>query len=141
MRPVSRGALRCYAGQRRLGTGEGLWVRGPAGRYALRLVARDRARRISTARRLVRVDAPALTLTRVAYDRQVAAGARRLTVTIATSIPATVTAAGRAYAVGPRAKRLRIALPARPAHGRVGVPVSIRGGGQRRSGRLVVVRR
>ena len=140
LRLLNAKSLTWFAGRRRLGTGERLSVRLPAGRHVLRLVARDRSGRTATARRTVRVAGPVLRLDRLSYDRTLKKGARFVSVTIATSVRATASAGGRRFAVGPTPRVVRIALPRRPATGRVGVAVTIRGAGAVLRGRVTVFR-
>jgi hypothetical protein len=52
-------------------------------------------------------------------------------VTVATSTAATLRAGGRSFAVGPRARRLTIALPAKPATGVLKVKLSVTARGPR----------
>jgi hypothetical protein len=89
-------ALTWFAGSRRLGTGERLMAKLPAGRIRLRLRARDRGRVAFAVRRLV-VTPFALQLTTLRVPDRVAARASRVAVTLATTIPATLRAGGRNF--------------------------------------------
>lgn len=109
-------ALTWFAGTKRLGTGERLRVTLPAGRTAVRLVVKDKQGRTTTAKRTVRLDPAALEL-KTLRAASVKAGARRVTVTVATNIPATLRAGGVSVRVGPKARKVRLALPAKPALG------------------------
>lgn len=134
-------ALTWFAGTRRLGTGERLRVRLPAGRTVVRLVVRDARGRRDTASQTVRVEPRALEL-QTMRAAPVAKGARRLTVSVATSVPANLLAGGRTVRVGPKVRRVRLALPAAPAVGLVRVPVRLTpvGGGQALRTTLIVLR-
>lgn len=79
-------SLTWMAGSRRLGTGERLQVRLPAGRYTLALVARDSHGRTTTVRRPLRVDPPALEL-RTLRATAVRVGARSAQPTISSDSP------------------------------------------------------
>ncbi len=134
-------ALTWFAGSRRLGTGERLRVRLPAGRVAVRLVVRDASGRQDTASKTVTVEPLALEL-RTLRAASVAKGARRVTVSVATSVPANLRAGGRTVRVGPKVRRVRLSLPATPAVGLVRVPVRLApvGGGQALRTTLVILR-
>jgi hypothetical protein len=110
-------ALTWFAGRRRLGTGNALGVRLHPGRVTLRLAARDRTGRRVVRSLAVRVEARRQRLVTFAFPRVVRAGARTVTGRIATAAAATFAAAGRRYAVGPRARRVVLALPRRPRAG------------------------
>ena len=109
-------ALTWFAGTNRLGTGERLLAKLPAGRITLRLRASDRGRVTYADRRLL-VTPVALQLTSLRVPDRVAARASRVAVTVATTVPATVRAHGRRFRVGSRARRIPIPLPSRPRTG------------------------
>jgi hypothetical protein len=111
LRAVAGRDLTWYAGRTPLGHGETLNTTLPAGRYALALVARDGGGRAGRASVKVRVERAPLRLLKLAYVGRVAGHARRLTVQIAASEPATLRAAGRVYRVGPVARTVVLALP------------------------------
>jgi hypothetical protein len=134
-------ALSWYAGRRLLGHGQRLTVRLPAGRYALRLAARDRTGRASTARLRVRVERPPLRIARIEYRQRLGRRARTLTVSIAASEPAVLSAAGRRYRVGAHARRIGLPLPRRPRTGALRIRcVLSAAGGRHVRGTIVVVR-
>ncbi len=109
-------ALTWFAGRERLGTGERVRVRLPGGRTTLRLVARDTLGRETTVKRTTRVDPVALEL-RTLRAARVKPKARRVVVTVATNVPAVLRLGGVAVKVGPKARRVTLPLPARPAVG------------------------
>jgi hypothetical protein len=109
--------LTWFAGASRLGTGPKLRVALPPGTTRLRLVARDATGSTATTTRTVAVAPVALTLRRASAPTRVRPGARRVTVTVATSVPATVRVGGRRFRVGPRAVKLRVPLPRAPKRG------------------------
>jgi hypothetical protein len=134
-------ALTWYAGAKRLGFGERLKARLPAGRTTVRLVVRDGNGRETTARRALRVDPVALEL-RTLRASAAKTGARRVTVTVATNVAATLRGGGVSVRVGPKARTLRLALPAKPATGllRLSLRLTPAGGGTALRPVLVVLR-
>ena len=140
-RALTGRSLTWYAGRTRLGSGERLRVRLPAGRYTLRLVARDRDRRTGAAVRPVRIGHAPLAVTRIEYVRAVRRATRSVPVMLAASEPATLRVAGARYRVGPKARRVRIALPPRPRSGVVRVGVSLATADGRRVTGALQVRR
>ena len=143
-RRLTRRALTWYAGAKRLGTGERLSARLPAGKVVLRLVARDRHGRTSEARRILRVQRAPLSLSRLRYAERVRAGTRTVSVQVQTSAAGTLRAGARRYAVGPRLRRIAVHLPARPVTGRVNVPFTLTpaapGSGGKTLGTLTILR-
>jgi YVTN family beta-propeller protein len=133
-------ALSWYAGRKRLGTGEKLVVRLPAGRYPLRLRARDRSGRTGTARLRVRVQAEPLRIVKISYPTRIARRTRKLTVTIRTSAPATLRVHGHRFRTGTHA-RLVLPLPRRPAAGVLRIPVKLAASGGRRLTGTIQLRR
>jgi Lactonase, 7-bladed beta-propeller len=127
-------------GRNRLGTGEKLAVRLPAGRYRLRLVARDRVGRTGVASRTVRVRPEPLRITRISYKPRVSRRTRKVVVTIRTSAPATLRARGHRFRIGTRA-RFVLPLPRRPATGVLRIPVTLAASGGRRLTGTIQLRR
>jgi Concanavalin A-like lectin/glucanases superfamily len=129
-RPLKSRTLTWYAGARRLGTGERLRARLPAGRVTLRLVAQDATGRRTTTTRTVRVTPVALEV-RTLQAGAVKAGARKVLVKVATNVPAILRGGGVSAPVGPRALQVRLTLPAKPAVGilRVSLRLTPVGGG------------
>ena len=134
-------ALTWFAGRKRLGSGEQLTVRLPAGRYRLRLVARDRDGRAGVAALKVRVRRDPLRITRIGYKARVSRRTRKLAVTIRTSAPATLRARGRRFRLGARARRVVLPLPRRPAAGVLRIPVTLVASGGRRFTGTIQLRR
>jgi hypothetical protein len=126
-------SLTWFAGRRRLGTGERLSVKLRAGQFRLRLVARDSHGRTSTVRRALRVAAIPLEIVKLSAPN-VKHGAETTTLTVATSVPGTLTIRGHRFATGRRAKRHRITLPTSPKSGVIKLPAQIKA----KSGRRVV---
>ena len=118
-------ALTWFAGHRRLGTGERLTAVLPAGRVALRLVARDAAGRTATATRRLTVQPPDLLLLALAAPERVGAAATVVRVRVATTVAAVLRIRGHRFAVGTRSRVLRLPLPARPYSGVLRVAVSV----------------
>ncbi len=134
-------ALTWFAGKKRLGAGERLRVTLPAGRTTVRLVVKDKLGRTTTAKRTVRVDPVALEL-KTLKAGAVKAGARRVTVTVATNVPATLRAGKTTVRVGPKTRRVRLALAAKPAVGvlRLALRLTPVGGGETLRPALEVLR-
>lgn len=134
-------ALTWYAGTKRLGSGERLKARLPAGRITLRLVVQDGSRRTTTARRVLRIDPVALEL-RTLRAGAAKAGARRVSVTVATNVAATLRGGGINAQVGPKPRTLRLTLPAKPASGLLRLPLRLTpaGGGTALRPVLIVLR-
>jgi hypothetical protein len=137
-------SLTWFAGRRRLGHGERLTVRLPAGAVTLRLVARDSLGRTGSARRRVRVRPAPLRLLALEAPPHVRRGARSVALAVRVSAPATLRAGGRRVRLGTAATRVRLPLPARPKRGllRLSYVVRARGGDARGTikGGLVVLR-
>ncbi|MGI8512254.1 MAG: hypothetical protein ACR2NH_06460, partial [Solirubrobacteraceae bacterium] len=142
-RPLSGRRLTWFAGAKRLGTGAVLRASLPAGTVKLRLQARDRQGRTTNVTRTVRVEPVRLRITRLVAPPRVRAGATTATITLATSVPATLRVGGRAYAVGPKARKLSVKLPSRPRAGLLALTLRIRARGARQApvlGTLAVLR-
>jgi hypothetical protein len=110
-------SLTWFANRHRIGRGERLTTRLPAGASTLRLVARDRSGRRGVARREIHVPAERLRLLRLDAPLTVPRRARKVTVQVAASAPATLRAGGRRYRVRTRAGRIVLPLPRKPARG------------------------
>src|SRR5204863_9361976 len=109
----------------KLGTGARLNVRLPAGRYTLRLVARDARGRRGVAQIGARVPAPRLQLLDIRFAKSVKRGTRSLVVWLRASAPATLRAARRRYRVDAHLRRIVVALPKRPVRGIIRLPVTL----------------
>ena len=107
-------ALTWFAGSRRLGSGEQLSVRLPAGRITLRLVARDSHRHATVVTRRLVVAPVALELVRLRTAAHVGPRAHAVAITLATSVPATLRVGKHRYSVGPHSRTVSIPLPATP---------------------------
>jgi hypothetical protein len=118
-------SLTWFAGERRLGRGATLRASLPAGRVRLRLVARDRQGRTSTAQRSVQVQPVPLEIQRLDAPATVPRRARTLTVAIATSTASRLRIGGRTFRVGPPLRRVTAPLPRRPASGLLRVPLRV----------------
>ena len=126
-RPLAGGRLTWFAGARRLGHGNRLRVKLPAGRILLRLVARDARGRTAIATRRVTVAPPPLQVTSLDVPDKVAHGARRVKARLTTSTPATVTSGGHRYLLGKRRRTIEIALARKPAAGVLTPRITLRG--------------
>jgi len=128
------------AGRRLLGHGLRLSAaRLPAGTTRITLRARDRLGRTARASVRVRVLAATPHLLSLKAPASVARGARSVALRVATTIPATLSIAGRRYAVGRSARRLRVAL--RPGRGDARLRLRISAGGRTSAATLVIPRR
>jgi hypothetical protein len=119
--------LRWYDGRRPIGRGEHVSARGVrAGVRRIRLVARDRTGLAGTAAVTVRVQAvrPAFLLLRA--PRRLTGRARRLTLRVASSVPAVLRAGGRRHRVGRRPRR--VALRIRPGTRDLSLPLVLGSG-------------
>jgi hypothetical protein len=134
-------SLTWYAGRRRLGTGAKLGAKLRAGRFQLRLVARDSHGRTSTVKRTVRVAAVPLEIVKLSAPN-LKHGAKTTKVTVATSVPGTLTIRGHRFATGRRAKRYGITLPSSPKSGVLKLPVQVKAksGGRVIKATLIVLR-
>jgi streptogramin lyase len=143
-RPLRGRALTWYVGQHRLGSGEQLEATLPAGRVVLRLVTRDRDGHQAVLRRTVNVIAAPLQLLRLSSPDVVRHRARTITVRIAASTTATLTAGGRRYHVGRRPRTIVIRLPRSPATGLLTLPIELNASSghapSRAHGTILVVR-
>lgn len=131
--------LQWFAGRTRLGSGSTPSVAGlPAGTRRIRLVATDgRGRRASAAVR-VRVAAATPQFLRLDAPASLPAGARRLTLTVASSVRATLQVGGRRVAVGRAARRVTVRVPAGRAL--LSVPLRLVAGGKAKRLRLAIPR-
>ena len=116
-RSLTGKSLTWFAGSKRLGTGNNLRVALPPGSTRLRLVARDRSGRTGTAAQVLKVAAVGLVVDRVDAPARVKPKVKTVTVTALTSTLASLRIGGRNYAIGPKAKKLKVKLPAKPATG------------------------
>jgi hypothetical protein len=142
-RSLTGKSLTWFAGSRRLGTGGNLRVALPAGTVRLRLVARDRSGRTTTAARTVKVAAVPLVVDRVDAPARVKPKVKTVTVTALTSTAASLRIGGKNYAVGPKAKKLKVKLPAKPATGALKLSYTVRAIGSKQRaqrGTLIVLR-
>ena len=136
-------ALTWFAGSRRLGSGEQLSVRLPAGRVTLRLVARDSHRHATVVTRRLVVAPVALELVRLRTPAHVGPRAHTLAITLATTVPATLRVGKHRYRVGPHSRTVRIPLPARPKTGILQLTVTISANGARQAAlheRIILLR-
>jgi hypothetical protein len=117
-------ALTWYAGSRRLGTGRALMAALPAGRLAVRLVARDAHGRVSVAS--VRLAVTPVPLQILSLRAPATASDSRIQVQLATNEPAILRLGGRTYRVGPRPRRLSVSLPKHPRRGVITLSLTLR---------------
>lgn len=108
-------ALRWYDGRRAIGRGPALSVTGlRPGAHRIRLRA-TQAKRTGTATVVVRVRAVPPAFLRLDAPRSIGRRARSIRLRVASTVRATLTAAGTRYAVSPRARTLTVAV--RPGRG------------------------
>ena len=129
-------ALRWFAGRRALGRGARRAVLLRPGRTDLRLVARDRLGRRSTARLRVRVEPKRLRILRLRFPQVVRAGARRVSGTIRVSGAATLRSRRTTYRLGSRPRRITLALPRSPRAGLVRARFTLNPRGRDTAGRI-----
>ena len=90
--------LSWYSGKRRIARGEIASVAGlTAGRRRIRLVARDRSGRKASASVVVRLDQAQPTFLRLAGPKRIGRRTRRITLRVSSSVPATLSVAGRRF--------------------------------------------
>jgi hypothetical protein len=133
------GKLRWFAGQRPLGRGEQVTARLKAGRTVVRLVAEDRLGRRSTARVTVKVQTQRLRILALRFPQVVDGKARRITGAVRVSAPATLRSGGKTYRLGTKARKVTLALPARPRSGLVRSQFILRARGTDATGRIRAV--
>ncbi len=110
-------ALTWFAGAKRLGTGEKLSARLKPGRVTIRLVAHDRDGRSGVATQKVTIAPVRLQIKTIGTSPRVRRGAKTMKLRIATTVPATLTAAGRRYSVNTKTRTVAIRLPSKPKTG------------------------
>jgi streptogramin lyase len=126
--PLTGRRLRWYAGHRLVGTGERVTVTGlPAGTTTIRLVATDSHGRMATARLRVGVRAPAPAYLVAQAPAHLSPQARSVRITVASTLPATFTIAGKSYAVSRSPRTLAIAI--RPGRSTLRLPCVLRSAG------------
>lgn len=133
-------ALTWFDGRRRLGRGRSISAQISPGRRTVRLVARDRLGRSSSATVRVRVPFPPIEVTRLQVPTRVSPGARRARLRIATTVAGRLRIGGRSLRVGPRARTITLRLPRRPATGPLDLRYTVRSRGSRASGVARVLR-
>jgi uncharacterized protein YndB with AHSA1/START domain len=134
-------AMAWYAGKRLLGHGERLRVKSlPRGRVTIRLVARDRSGRASTASATIRVRAPQPGIVLLEGDRVVKAGTVSTKLRLGTTAPATMRVGGKHYVVGAKPRTFVLRLPARPKSGLILIPYDLRNADGRSRGVIEIVR-
>jgi hypothetical protein len=137
--PIGAKGLTWFDGKRSLGRGAQLSVSGlRPGKRTLRLVARDRHGRTGSASVSVRVLRARPRFLVVRGPTRLRRTARTLSLRIASSVPATLTAGGRRFAVSPRTSRLTI--PIRPGSKPLNLPLTLRAGASTAKLNLVVPR-
>ena len=128
--PITGRRLSWFAGKRRIGRGARLATADLApGRQRIRLVARDRSGRKGSASVPVQVVATQPQLLSLSGPKRVKRGARTVTLQIAVSVRARLTANGRSFAVGRKSRRVRI--PIRPGRQTLQVRLRLSAGGSR----------
>ncbi|HVP03732.1 MAG TPA: LamG domain-containing protein [Solirubrobacteraceae bacterium] len=111
--------LRWYAGRRALGFGGTVGARLSPGTFTLRLVGRGARGATGVASLRVQVQRRPLRVLALRFPRIVAAKATSVSGTLTTSDPAVLTSGRRTVAVGRKARRVTLDLPAQPASGLV----------------------
>jgi hypothetical protein len=110
-RPLTGRHLKWYLGRRLIGTGDRVTTRSlPPGRTVVRLVATDTQGRSAQATLPLRVSAVAARFLLFDAPLLVSRRARSIRITVASSGPATLTIAGRRYAVGPRPRTITLRI-------------------------------
>jgi len=124
-------SLTWFAGKRRLGRGDQLRARLPGGKVTLRLQARDRFGRVTTAVRRLTITPRQLRIRTLSAPAHVAKGARSVKVSVATTVPSTLRVSGKRFSVGGKAKKVTVPLPRQPAIGILKLKLSFTAKGPR----------
>jgi hypothetical protein len=141
---LSGGALRWMLGRRLLGTGQQITVAGlPAGRQRIELLARDRFGRVARASVDVLMRGAKPLFLKLAAPTHVSGRARSISLTVASSIDATLDVkVGRLptqhFAVGRTARRLSIRI--KPGHTPLTLMLTLRSGNVSRAGLISISR-
>ncbi len=139
-RPIPASRLEWFDGVIRIGRGpQGVVFQPTAGLHAIRLIARDAHGRVGSASVRIRVLAVAPHLLDLRAPAYVGHRATRLTFSVATTIPATLIAEGRRYAVGRTLRRIQLSI--RPGRAILRVRLRLAAGGKVTRTLLVVPRR
>lgn len=137
---VAANRLVWFDGRVQVGRGARAVVFRPGpGRHTIRLVARDARGRSGSASVRIRVFAVAPHLLDLRAPAYVGRRATRLAFAVATTIPATLTAGGRRYAVGRTLRRVQLSI--RPGRAILRVPLRLVAGGKVTRTLLIVPRR
>jgi ELWxxDGT repeat protein len=111
-RPLTGRHLKWYAGKRLIGTGEQVTANDlPPGSTAIRLIATDSRGRSAKAILPLRVRAVPADFLLFDAPLLVSARARTVRITVASSAPATLTIAGKHYAISQRVRRITVVVP------------------------------
>jgi hypothetical protein len=138
-RRIPPGRLRWYAGARLLGAGDTLSAALPAGTRAIRLVATDRSGRSGSASVPVRTQATFPFFLRLDAPRRLSRNARALTLTAASTQPASLRIAGLVVDLGRSARRLSV--PVSPGTSALTLRLVLTAGGKSTTQVVVVPRR
>ncbi len=137
-RAIAGKSLVWRAGRRVIGRGAQVSAAIPAGVRSIRLTATDRHGRTGSDSIGARVRTTAPLFVKLSAKR-VSRGARRATVLVSASQPATLRAGGRRFHVAPRARRVRV--PIRAGRKPVRLRMVLSAGGRRSVNTLVIRRR
>jgi hypothetical protein len=108
-RPLTGTRLRWFAGSRLIGTGEQISPSGlPPGMQRIRLLARDARGRTASASLVIAVHGARPLFLLLHAPRHLSAHAPSLRLRVASSLPATLTAAGQRFAVGRKARAISV---------------------------------
>jgi hypothetical protein len=139
-RPIPSRRLTWLDGKRRLGRGpEAILTRPAPGRHAIRLVARDASGRTGSASVRIAVAAALPRVLELKAPARLRRTARRFTFRLASTIAATLTAAGRRFRVGRSATAVTVRV--KPGRSLLRVPLRLTAHGKRARSVLVVPRR
>jgi streptogramin lyase len=134
-RPLTGRRLTWFAGRQRLGRGARLAVRGlRAGATRIRLVARDAQGRTGQASFALKVAAVQPEFLTYVAPIKLAKTARKVTLTLSTTVPANLKIGGKRFAVG-RSER-KITVRFKPGKGRLILPYVLRAGAKTARGSL-----
>lgn len=131
--------LTWFDGRRKLGTGRAVTARGLApGRHRLRLVANDALGRQASSTVVLTVGAGTPLFTTLQAPARIGRAARRVTIRVASSVPATLAVTDRRFKVGVRPRRITVRVPAGRAA--LSLRLTLQAAGKRTSSAVVVER-
>jgi hypothetical protein len=139
-RAMTGSRLRWLDGRRLLGTGTQVTATGLApGRRTITLEAKDSRGRLGRRSVVVRIGAVSPLFSTLTVPPSISRRARSVSVRVASTVPATLSAAGRRFPVGLRARK--VTLPVKPGRGTLSLVLTLTSGGKSTRTTRAIVRR